>query len=153
MVAPFHCRSETVEPLSVLGLEIRILLPADAMEDALSVFEERDGPGDGPPLHLHHDAEEVFAVLDGRYRFQLGDDARDASPGDVLVVPRETPHTFVCTGEAGGRLLVTLRPGGFEGFFREVAEAGLSPPDDMDRIVALGERYQLELLGPNPLAT
>lgn len=150
MIAPVHRRRDEVEPLEVLGLEIRILLPAGETDGGLAMFEERDGPGDGPPLHIHHDADEVLAVLEGRYRFRCGDADLEAGPGDVLVVPRGTPHTFVSTGE--GRVLVTVRPGGFEGFFREVAQAGLTLPDDGPAILEIAGHYQLEVLGPNPLA-
>ena len=36
----------------------------------------------GPPLH-HHDFDEAFYVLDGELTFQLGDERRDARPGEL----------------------------------------------------------------------
>jgi hypothetical protein len=48
-------------------------------------------------------------------------------------------------------LIVTMRPGGFEGFFKAVADANLEVPRDMAAIAELAKRYQLEFLGPNPL--
>ena len=152
MVQPFHCRADEVAPLRLFGVEIRVLLPTEAIEGGLSVFEDRNGPGAGPPLHVHHDAEEVFAILAGSYRFQCGDAAFEAGPGDVAVVPRGTPHTYLNAGPGEGRLLVTMRPGGFEGFFREVAAAGLDVPGDIEEITRIGGRYGIEVLGPNPLA-
>jgi hypothetical protein len=47
---------------------------------------------------------------------------------------------------------VTMRPGGFEGFFNAVADAKLEAPRDMSAIAELAKRYHLEFLGPNPLA-
>ncbi len=49
-------------------------------------------------------------------------------------------------------MIVTMRPGGFEDFFRAVAEAGQQVPDDMPAIVDLAARCKLEFLCPNPLA-
>ena len=56
----------------------------------------------------------------------------------------------VTSGEATGRLLIVLRPGGFERFFLGVADRRLEPPADMGRIAELAARYGLEFLGPNP---
>ena len=57
--------------------------------------------------------------------------------GATVFIPRGTPHTFRNDGAAPGRLLVTMTPGGFEGFFLAVEAEGLSPPQDMARIGAL----------------
>jgi len=152
MINPFHGRFGEAEPLELFGVQIRILMPAAAMEGGLSVFEDRNEPGAGPPLHVHHDAEEVFHILDGDYRFQCGEEVIEAGRGDVVVVPRGTPHTYLNVGVGAGRLLAAMRPGGFEGFFREVAACKLQPPGDMAAIVEIGARYRIEFLGPNPLA-
>lgn len=152
MTRPFHCRFDEVAPLALFGIEIRVLLPAGALDGALSMFEDRNAPGAGPPLHVHHDAEEVFHILAGDYRLKCGDRVIEAGPGDVVMVPRGTPHTYLNVGTGEGRLLVTMRPGGFEGFFREVAAAGLDAPADVEEIARIGARHGIEFLGPNPLA-
>ena len=151
MTEPFHRRFDEATPLDLFGVQIRVLMPKAALDGALSMFEDRNEPGAGPPLHVHRDAEEIFAILAGHYRFQCGDEVLDASPGDVVVVPRGMPHTYLNTGEGTGRLLVTMRPGGFEGFFEEVAAAALTVPDDIGAIAEIGARYGIEFLGPNPL--
>lgn len=152
MIDPFHSRLDDAEVIETLGTQIRILVPAAALEGSLSIFEDRNEPGVGPPLHVHYDAEEIFNIVDGQYLFQCGTARMEASPGDCLVVPRGTPHTYLNVGTHTGRLLVTLRPGGFEDFFREVAARQLTPPDDMAAITELAARYSLEFLGDNPLA-
>ena len=152
MIAPFHSAFADAAPLDVFGVQIRILLPAAAMAGGLSVFEDRSEPGAGPPLHIHHDAEEVFHIRSGRYRFHCAGQVTEAGDGDMVVVPRGAPHTYLNVGSGTGRMIVTMRPGGFEEFFRSVAEAGLQVPNDMPVIVDLAARYKLEFLGPNPLA-
>ena len=138
--------------LSVLGLSLRLILPAEATGGALSVLEEEDAPGAGPPLHIHRAEEELFHVLAGHYSFRVGDATFDAAPGDSLMVPRGTPHSFICRGPETGRLLVTLSPGGFEGFFRATDAERVMPPGDMPRILELAAQFHMEVLGPNPFA-
>lgn len=58
-------------------------------------------PGSGPSLHKHP-YEELFLVLEGEVTFLAGEKEAQAGPGDVVVVPPETPHAFTNTGE--GRL-------------------------------------------------
>ena len=55
-------------------------------------------PGRGPSLHRHR-YEEVFAVQKGEVTFTVGDEERVAQAGDVVVVPPDTPHAFVNTGD------------------------------------------------------
>jgi mannose-6-phosphate isomerase-like protein (cupin superfamily) len=140
------------EELSVFDLRIRVLLDGAATAGALALCEETTPAGSGPPLHVHRDADEFFRVLEGRYRFRVGDATVDAGPGDAAFVPRGTPHAFANVGNAPGRLLFGLTPAGGEAFFRAVAAAGLRPPDDMPAIAALAAAHALEFLGPNPFA-
>lgn len=149
---PFHGRSAETEVLDVFGVHIRILMPVSVMDGALSIFEDHNDPGAGPPLHVHHDADEIFAVIAGSYRFICNQKVINAGAGDIVRVPRGAPHTFLNCGTGPGHLLVTMRPGGFEGFFRTVAEAKLEVPRAMSAVAEIASRYHLELLGPNPLA-
>jgi mannose-6-phosphate isomerase-like protein (cupin superfamily) len=55
-------------------------------------------PGRGPSLHRHR-YEEVFVVREGVVTFTVGDRERVARAGDIVVVPPDTPHGFVNTGE------------------------------------------------------
>lgn len=152
MALPFHRPRAAVPPMDLFGATVSILLPAEASGGTISMFEDSGMPGYGPPLHVHHDADEIFHVLAGQYRFICGGQTLDAGTGDTVLVPRGAAHTFLNTGADRGRLLVTMRPGGFERFFTEVFEAGLDAAEDMGRITAIGERHQIEFLGPNPLA-
>jgi mannose-6-phosphate isomerase-like protein (cupin superfamily) len=55
-------------------------------------------PGGGPALHKHP-YEEVFMTLEGEVTFTAGDAQIVAGPGDVVIVPPETPHAFKNTGD------------------------------------------------------
>jgi mannose-6-phosphate isomerase-like protein (cupin superfamily) len=153
MSKPFHGPKTETQVLDVFGVHIRIMMPAVAADGALSIFEDYNEPGAGPPLHVHHDADEIFTVASGAYKFICGESVIEADAGDVVLGPRGAPHTFLNVGPGPGHLVVTMRPGGFEGFFKAVADAKLEVPRDMAAIAELAKRYQLEFLGPNPLVS
>jgi quercetin dioxygenase-like cupin family protein len=47
--------------------------------------------------HLHPDAEEVVIVMSGAGWHRVGDTIYDITPGDIVFVPRNTPHSACCT--------------------------------------------------------
>jgi mannose-6-phosphate isomerase-like protein (cupin superfamily) len=55
-------------------------------------------PGRGPALHKHA-YEEVFVVQEGRATFTAGDEEREVSAGEIVIVPANTPHRFVNSGD------------------------------------------------------
>jgi mannose-6-phosphate isomerase-like protein (cupin superfamily) len=64
----------------------------------VSCFVVDSTPGKGPKLHKHPYAE-VFVVQDGEATFTAGDDEVLVTAGHIVVVPPETPHKFVNTGD------------------------------------------------------
>jgi mannose-6-phosphate isomerase-like protein (cupin superfamily) len=58
-------------------------------------------PGRGPALHKHP-YEEVFITLEGEATFIVDGEEIVATPEEVVIVPRDTPHGFTNSGE--GRL-------------------------------------------------
>src|SRR3954470_741081 len=70
----------------------------------------------GPPLH-RHDFDEAFYVLEGDLTFQLGDELRTATPGDLVFAPRGATHTLANLSDAEARYLLVCTPAGFERYF------------------------------------
>lgn len=56
--------------------------------------------------------EEVFVVLAGRARVRLSDDVREASVGDAIVVPPDTPFELSVVGEEPLHALCCMPVGG-----------------------------------------
>jgi mannose-6-phosphate isomerase-like protein (cupin superfamily) len=44
------------------------------------------------PKHLHNDANEVQYVLDGTGTIWLGEKEERVKPGDLIIIPKGTPH-------------------------------------------------------------
>lgn len=64
-------------------------------------------PGEAPPLHIHHDAEQIFYVLEGKGLLQISDttERQPVQPGDVVRVPPHTYHRIFCDGNRPLRYL------------------------------------------------
>ena len=76
----------------------------------VSSFIVSTPPGKGPRLHKHPYAE-VFVVLEGEAIFTASDEEVAVPGGNVVVVPPETPHKFVNSGEDTLRM-VTIHANG-----------------------------------------
>ena len=123
------------------------VLPDDC-DGALAVWEETVPEGVGPPLHIHHNQYEFFAVLQGCLRFQCGDETSELESGGTILIPPDTPHTFKGLAPEGSRCLLTLTPGTGARFFLEVEEERLNPAEHMERIVEIGMSCGMEFVGP-----
>jgi mannose-6-phosphate isomerase-like protein (cupin superfamily) len=63
----------------------------------ISLIQDRSEPGSGPRLHKHP-YDETWVVIDGNLTFQAGAERLDAGPGDIVIVPPDTPHKFTNRG-------------------------------------------------------
>ena len=86
---------------------------------SFALLEVEVGPKQGPPLHLHKREDEMWFVLEGRFRFIADGEILLADKGAFVFVPRLTEHCFQNVGDQPGRVLV---PGGANG-------AGYTAPD------------------------
>jgi quercetin dioxygenase-like cupin family protein len=75
---------------------------------SVSGFLVHASPGGGPGLH-HHPYEETFFVLEGSVTFTAGDETIEAGTGQIVVVPADTAHGFVNSGDDVLRM-VTIHP-------------------------------------------
>ena len=116
-------------------------------DGGLAVFEQiGESPNGGPPLHIHPEQDEFFHVLEGDYRFQVGEDQFPATTGDTIFLPRGVPHAFIQLTERA-RMLVTYQPAGdMEGFFQETAQ--WTAPPDREEIARVFKAHGMEVVGP-----
>lgn len=129
-----------------LGVTINILVRAGDTNGAWSLLDYTMPPRfAGPPAHRHADTTETFYCVTGELRLTL--DGRDVRlrAGDAAVVPAGVAHAFSNEGDRPATMLIHLTPGGFEGYFDELAalarESEQWPPADSSTILAILSRY------------
>jgi len=113
---------------------------------AMTILETVTPPNMGPPPHVHHREEETFYIVEGSFVFHIADRRIMAGQGSVLVAPKGVPHRFVNVGETPGKLLIIVRPSGFEHFMREFATIPCDQPPDPAKLKEIGDRHGLEFL-------
>ena len=97
---------------------------ADETGGGLLAFESTVAPGEGPPLHLHRDQDEIVYVLKGELRFKFGDELSPAPAGAFVFIPRGVPHTWQNAGADPARILVVFNPARrFHEFFERFARS------------------------------
>jgi quercetin dioxygenase-like cupin family protein len=64
----------------------------------ISAYIVNAKPRQGPPLHTHPYVEVIF-MLEGRATVTIGDETREVKAGGIAVIPANTPHRFVNSGD------------------------------------------------------
>lgn len=67
-------------------------------------------PGAEQAVHSHADQDKFYHVLEGRGRFTVGDEEREAGPGTVVWAAAGVPHGVSNPGEGRLVLLVGIAP-------------------------------------------
>lgn len=156
----------TEEPYLSLQSEARwygnslweLLVPADATDGKLSVFQATMPAGFSPPRHIHTREDEVFLVLEGEVWFDVDGERQLAKPGTSVYMPRGVPHTFRIKSPVA-RMLGIMTPGAFEQLFRNLSvpagERTLPQPGtvpfDVPAVMAEQIRLGTQVVGP-PMA-
>jgi quercetin dioxygenase-like cupin family protein len=108
------------ERFEIIGGGVRVLIDGESSGGRCCMFECPVPPGGGPPLHRHEREDELFYVLEGRFKFSVDGNVFVAETGAFACAPRGSVHAFRNLGTATGRLLVTCTPAGLEAPFRAV---------------------------------
>ena len=63
-----------------------------------SIYFVNAPPGRGPELHTHPYVE-VAVTQEGRGMITVGNEQREVNAGEIVVIPANTPHRFVNSGD------------------------------------------------------
>ena len=142
--------SRNGEHLKMKGITLNTLDLKVSGKDTVgdvAIFEQVGStPNGGPPLHIHPYQDEIFYVIEGEYRFQVGEDKYELKPGDTIFLPRGIRHAFIQLSEKG-RLIITYQPAGkIEGFFKTTS-LWISPPSQAEISKAF-EDHDMKIVGP-----
>lgn len=150
-IAPFFVAAGTGPSLQTPTADrVTIKSHSGDTQGFLTVLEFEHQPMSGPALHIHHREDELWWVIEGEFRFRIGDTDFRSSQGDVVFGPRETPHCYQNVGQEPGRVLTICTPAGLERFFEDFA-ATAPGPLDFEHLKTIGRAHGLDFVGP-PLA-
>jgi quercetin dioxygenase-like cupin family protein len=130
------------------GVRYKTILSGEATGGAMSILDILSPVGSGPPRHVHEAEDETFVIVTGHCKFWLAGEEFVRGPGETAFVPRGVEHTFQVVGDLPCRHIVILTPGGFEGFFAEMAAGRFAIPADMPAIAESAGRHNLRFTGP-----
>ena len=116
---------------------------------AYSALEFTARSGSGSPLHIHHNEDEAFYILEGSLTFQIDNRTFRAEVGSYVLIPRGALHAFVNVEDAHCWSLVILSPAGLEEYLIELGQLAATypggPPDSAP-LQALARKYSLKFL-------
>jgi mannose-6-phosphate isomerase-like protein (cupin superfamily) len=137
---------------------------AEQTEGRLLQLLAAEPRGAAPPMHIHHDADETWYVIEGWLTVFVGDERFEAGPGDFVLGPKGVTHSYLVTSEHA-EFLVAFAPAGtrgpsgcgVDGFFREIGlpvAPGESHPGpvavDPEEFARKAGAYGIEVVGPPP---
>ena len=141
-------------PLWFIDNLARVHVDGTVSGGTFDLVEAEGRRGDMPLLHVHHDGDETFFVIEGELSLHQPDGSVTLGAGEAFFARRGVPHVYRIESERA-RWLVVGTPAGFADFVREVSdepEADGLPPlgreHDPARIGDAAARHGIELLGP-----
>lgn len=153
--APIALQADEGEARWFLGALVTFKSTAETTNGRVAVIEHLATQGLGSPLHVHHNEDEWFYVIEGELTFWIDGETITAPAGSFVYGPRDIPHTFSVTSPRA-RFLLVAEPAGFESFVRALSEPAatltLPPPatepPDLGKLAALAAEHGIEILGP-----
>jgi quercetin dioxygenase-like cupin family protein len=159
-LAPIALRRGEGDARWFLGGLTTIKSSAETTDGRVAVTENLGPRGYGTPLHVHHNEDEWFYVIEGELTFWVGGHVSTAAAGSFVYGPRGIPHTFIVSSTEARFLLVT-EPAGLESFIRALSEpaqaltlppASAQPPAP-ELMMATAAQHGIEILGPPGIPT
>lgn len=104
---------ERIDPRFAVRLAGEIIGSSD-MSLVLAEWTDRGGGTYPPtyiaPLHVHHEDDEAWYVLDGLLCVLLGDKEFEVPAGGAIIAPRGTPHTYWNPRPDPARYILVMTP-------------------------------------------
>ena len=99
-------------------------------------------------MHVHHEADEAFFVLEGEVLIEFPDRSMVTGPGGFVFIPMGQPHRFDHGRPDQGKLrvLTLFSPAGFEPFFEALpakVNEGSWPPRSQEHLKQISEQFDI----------
>jgi quercetin dioxygenase-like cupin family protein len=153
---PYALAREEGRPVWFLGTLVVVKATGEQTGGAFGLIDNVMPAGFASPYHTHRNEDESFYVVEGEMSLYVGGERVKTGPGAFVYGPRGVPHGFEVDGTEPARILLQNHPAGFEGFPVEVGEPAEqlvlpeAEPSDMERLMAIAAKYDIEILGPLP---
>jgi quercetin dioxygenase-like cupin family protein len=143
-----------------LGALLQVRASGAQTDGRFAVIEHSARRSYNSPMHIHHDDDETFLVLDGALRVLCGGQEYAAQAGTAALLPHGVEHGFVVISP-DARILTLHHPAGFENFVIEVGAPapelllpppleGPPPPEAVEALATAAARYGMTIVGPPP---
>jgi mannose-6-phosphate isomerase-like protein (cupin superfamily) len=113
----------------------------------VSVIENEEPPGFGPPIHVHHDCAEAFYVLEGEYVMYLEEREVICPAGSFIFIPPGVRHGFRVGAETGRKLNFYF-PAAMIGYFDALASALQREDVTESELDEIASAHAMEIVGP-----
>ena len=111
--------------------------------------------GSAPPLHVHHDLDDTWYILEGEMVVRCGDDEALVGAGHWVSMPRGVPHAFRVVGDREARILLVHDNASFLDLVRDLgvpADERIVPTTPsfpaMDELARIAASHDLTPVGP-----
>ncbi len=143
-----HVPAGEGERLSFMGMDLIWKITSKMSGGSLCSFIQVAPPGTGVPLHVHHNDDEFFFLLEGSLRMLVGEEAFTMEVGDTVLLPKGKAHAFLATGDMPAHVLMTLSLSAGSDY--ESMFAGLVgvAPTDLERILGVCAANNVEFITP-----
>jgi quercetin dioxygenase-like cupin family protein len=135
--------------LNVLGHTVTVMLGSAETRGDSYVFEVISPAGGVVPPHVHEHEDEYGYIVEGVWEVFLDGRTGEAKPGAVIHCPRRTSHGFRNVGPTPGKMVWLSTPGAaVERFFDELGALPADAPPDMQKVVGIFTKYDIQVLPP-----
>src|SRR5688572_8627085 len=113
----------------------------------LAIFEQTGlSPKKGTPLHVHHNQDEIFNVIEGEYHFIVGKDKFELTAGDTIFLPRKVPHAWTQVSQRAKMNVIVQPARKLEEFF--VTMAAFKGEPTKEQVARIFSDNEMQIVGP-----
>ena len=123
----------------VFGEPVELLVLSEQTGGAFSIGRQTCKPGGGTPPHLHHNEDEVFSVVTGRFELFNGETWSEIPEQGVVFVPRRQVHCFRNCGTSDGTIQFICTGNTFDVFLEGLSQ--FTMPQDMQAAVDYSAKF------------
>jgi quercetin dioxygenase-like cupin family protein len=149
--------TNATESRRLLGTSVKLRLSAKDGNQGLSIFEHFMPFGSATPLHVHNNEDEVFHIIKGSMRLEVGGNGIKGEAGDIILAPRGVPHRFIVDSTEGVHCITITQGQDFENMVTSAAPVakftvpfgGAAPTaKEIEAVTAACANNNIDIIGP-----